>query len=156
MMFVSKYHARPKMVELFHMDMVLQCFAYGGQMLIEAKMDGGLRKFFIDNYCEAFLIRLEDKATYGIDPNSDNKALMVNLWEQYILTHGREGKIIYPEVIDSKYDGLIKFNVNDTEVSDLVMGLGWTLVADYFKRANFRKIDNSLKLSDYFRMKKVV
>ena len=155
MMFVTIYHARPKMVELFHMDMVLQCFAYGGQMLIEAKMDGGLRKFFIDNYCEAFLIRLEDKATYGIDPNSDNKALMVNLWEQYILTHGREGKIIYPQVIDSKYDGLIKFNVNDTEVSDLVMGLGWTLVADYFKRANFRKIDNSLKLSDYFRMRKV-
>jgi hypothetical protein len=47
-------------------------------MLIEAKMDRGLRKFFIDNYCEAFLIRLEDKATYGIDPNSDNKALVVS------------------------------------------------------------------------------
>ena len=153
-MFVTIYHARPKMVELFHMDMVLQCFAYGGQMLIEAKMDGGLRKFFIDNYCESFLIRLEDKANYGIDPNSDNKALMVNLWEQYILTDGREGKIIYPQVIDSKYDGLIKFNVNDTEVSDLVMGLGWTLVADYYKRANFRKIDNSIKLSDWFKQRK--
>jgi len=155
MMFVSKYHARPKMVELFHMDMVLQCFAYGGQILIEAKMDGGLRKFFIDNYCESFLIKLEDKANYGVDPNSDNKALMVNLWEQYILTHGREGKIIYPELIDSKYDGLIKFNVNDTEVSDLVMGFGWTLVADYYKRANFRKIDKAIKLADWFKQKKV-
>lgn len=154
MMFVSKYHARPKMVELFHMDMILQCFAYGGQMLIEAKMDGGLRKFFIDNYCEYFLIRLPDKANYGIDPNSDNKALMVNLWEQYILTHGKEGKIIYPELIDDKYDGLIKFNVNETEVSDLVMAGGWTLVADYYKRANFKKIQNKTKLTDFFPQRK--
>jgi len=150
MMFVSKYHARPKMVELFHMDMVLQCFAYGGQMLIEAKMDGGLRKFFIDNYCEGFLIRLQDKSNYGIDPNSDNKALMVNLWEQYILTNGKEGKLIYPELIDDKYDGLIKFNVNETEVSDLVMAGGWTLVADYYKRANFKKNQDRSKLTDFF------
>jgi hypothetical protein len=150
MMFVSKYHARPKMVELFHMDMVLQCFAYGGQMLIEAKMDGGLRKFFVDNYCEAFLIRLPDKSNYGVDPNADNKALMVNLWEQYILTHGKEGKIIYPELIDDKYDGLIKFNVNETEVSDLVMGGGWTLFADYYKRANFKKPEAKFKLTDFF------
>jgi hypothetical protein len=150
MMFVSKYHARPKMVELFHMDMVLQCFAYGGQMLIEAKMDGGLRKFFVDNYCEAFLIRLPEKSNYGVDPNADNKALMVNLWEQYILTHGKEGKIIYPELIDDKYDGLIKFNVNETEVSDLVMGGGWTLFADYYKRANFKKPEAKFKLTDFF------
>ena len=85
-MLVSKYHARPKMVELFHMDMALQCFAYGGQLLVEAKMDGGLRKFFIDNYLEMFLMKLPNKDTYGVDPNADNKALMVNLWEQYILT----------------------------------------------------------------------
>jgi hypothetical protein len=155
MMFVSKYHARPKMVELFHMDMVLQCFAYGGQMLIEAKMDGGLRKFFVDNYCEAFLIRLPDKSNYGVDPNSDNKALMVNLWEQYILTHGKEGKIIYPELIDDKYDGLIKFNVNETEVSDLVMGGGWTLFADYYKRANFKKPETKFKLTDFFPQTKI-
>ena len=155
MMFVSKYHARPKMVELFHMDMVLQCFAYGGQMLIEAKMDGGLRKFFVDNYCEAFLIRLPDKSNYGVDPNSDNKALMVNLWEQYILTHGKEGKIIYPELIDDKYDGLIKFNVNETEVSDLVMAGGWTLFADYYKRANFKKPETKYKLTDFFPQTKI-
>ena len=154
-MFVSKYHARPRMVELFHMDMVLQCFAYGGQILIEAKMDGGLRKFFIDNNCEPFLMRLPEKANYGIDPNSDNKALMVNLWEQYILTHGKEGKLIYPEMIDDKYDGLLKFNVNETEVSDLVMGGGWTLVADYFKRAIFKKSEDRIKITDFFKQTKI-
>lgn len=155
MMFVCKYYARPKMVELFHNDMALQCFAYGGQMLVEAKMDGGLRKYFEDNYLSQFLIYLPGKSTAGIDPNSDNKALMVNLWEQYILTHGKEGKIIYPEVIDSKYDGLLKFDVTDTEKSDEVMGLGWTLVADYFKKANFRKMNNRTNIEDFFRMKKV-
>lgn len=154
MMFVCKYHARPKMVELFHNDMALQCFAYGGQMLIEAKMDGGLRKYFEDNYLSAFMIMMPGKSTYGIDPNSDNKALMVNLWEQYILTHGKEGKIIYPEVIDSKYDGLLKFDVTDTEKSDEVMGLGWTLVADYYKKANFKKI-NKTNIEDFFKMKKI-
>jgi len=152
-MLVSKYHARPKMVELFHMDMALQCFAYGGQLLVEAKMDGGLRKFFVDNYLEMFLMKLPNKDTYGVDPNSDNKALMVNLWEQYILTSGKDGKIIYPNLIDDKYDGLLKFNVNDTEVSDLVMGGGWTLFADYYKKVNLKKVDNKTKLSDFFAMK---
>jgi hypothetical protein len=152
-MLVSKYHARPKMVELFHMDMALQCFAYGGQLLVEAKMDGGLRKFFIDNYLEMFLMKLPNKDTYGVDPNADNKALMVNLWEQYILTSGKDGKIIYPNLIDDKYDGLLKFNVNDTEVSDLVMGGGWTLFADYYKKVNLKKVENKTKLSDYFAMK---
>lgn len=155
MMFISKYHYRPKMVELFHMDMALQCFAYGGQVLIEAKMDGGLRKFFIDNNLEAFMIRLPDKENYGIDPNADNKALMVNLWEQYILTHGKDGKIIYPDLIDSKQDGLLKFNVNDSEVSDLVMGGGWCLVADYYKRANFKKQEQQASVIDFFPRRKV-
>lgn len=153
-MFVCKYHARPKMVELFQMDMILQCFAYGGQILIEAKMDGGLRDYFIDNYCEPFLIRIGDKANYGVDPNADNKVLLVNAWEQYILTDGKEGKLIYPEVIDDKYDGLLKFDVNNTEVSDQVMGLGWTLVADYYKRANFKKKDNRTNIEDFFRLRK--
>jgi hypothetical protein len=99
------------------------------------------------------MIKLPDKENYGIDPNSDNKALMVNLWEQYILTHGKEGKIIYPDLIDSKYDGLLKFDVNASEVSDLVMGGGWGLVADYFKRANFKKI-SKVKITDIFPQRK--
>ena len=106
-----------------------------------------------DNYLEMFLMKLPNKDTYGVDPNADNKALMVNLWEQYILTSGKDGKIIYPNLIDDKYDGLLKFNVNDTEVSDLVMGGGWTLFADYYKKVNLKKVDNKTKLSDFFAMK---
>ena len=156
-MIVSLYHARPAMAKLFHMDMVLQCFAYGTQILVEAKMDGGLRDFFIDNNCEPFLIRIGDKANYGIDPNADNKALMVNLWEQYILTHGRQGKIIYPQIIDEPNgkDGLIKFNVNETEVSDIVMGCGWALVADYYKKAVFKSKKTGVSMEDFFRKHKV-
>jgi len=151
-MFVSKYHARQPMAKLYHMDMALQCFAYGCQLLVEAKMDGGLRDFFIDNNLEPFLIRIGDKATYGIDPNSDNKALMVNLWEQYILTHGRQGKLIYADVIDEPdgKDGLLKFDVNDTEPSDNVMGMGWTLVADYFKKAIFKTKNTGVSMEDFF------
>jgi hypothetical protein len=156
-MIVSKYHARPPMAKLFHMDMVLQCFAYGCQLLVEAKMDGGLREFFIDNNCEPFLLRINGKTNYGIDPNADNKALMVNLWEQYILTHGKAGKIIYPEVIDDPDggDGLLKFDVNNTEPSDTVMGLGWTLVADYYKKVNFNKKPQTISLESYFRKTKI-
>jgi len=149
-MFVSKYHARPKMVELYHMDMALQCFHFGCQILFEAKMDGGIRDFFIDNYLEPFLIRIGDKSTYGIDPNADNKVLLVNAWNTYILKEGKEGKLIYPDVIDDKYDGLLKFDINYTEVSDQVMGLGWTLVADYYKRANFKKNVEVFGINDYF------
>lgn len=148
-MFVAKYHARPPMAKLYHMDMALQCFAYGCQLLVEAKMDGGLRKFFIDNYLEPFLIYLPGKENPGIDPNQDNKVLLVNLWEEYINTAGKEGKIIFPDIIDDDKDGLLKFDINNTEVSNQVMGLGWTLVADYFKRANFRKPQTS-SISDFF------
>lgn len=148
-LFVSKYHARPPMAKLFHMDMALQCFAYGCQILIEIKGNGGIFDFFLDNYLEPFLIQLPGRANYGVDPNQDNKALMVNLWEQYILTEGREGKLIYPDVIDDEYDGLIKFDVNETQRSDQVMGNGWTLVASYFKRANFR-VKQEYSMEDFF------
>jgi hypothetical protein len=57
------------------------------------------------------------------------------------------------EFKDDKYDGLLKFNVNDTEVSDLVMGGGWTLFADYYKKVNLKKVENKTKLSDFFAMK---
>lgn len=154
-MFVSKYHARPAMAKLFHMDMALQCFAYGCQILIEIKGNGGIFDFFTDNYLEPFLILLPGRANYGVDPNTDNKTLMVNLWEQYILTEGRAGKMIYADVIDDEYDGLLKFDVNETQRSDQVMGLGWTLVASYFKRANFRKKPEPEKLEDYFRLRRV-
>jgi hypothetical protein len=153
-MIVDKYHARPKMVELLHMDMALMCFAYGCQILIENKMDGGMRKFFIDNNMEAFLIRMPDKENYGIDPNSDNKVLLVNCWESYILKEGKEGKLIYADVIDDKYDGLIKFDVTDTEVSNQVMGLGWLLVANFYKKVNFRKKVEIQNVSDFFPTKK--
>jgi hypothetical protein len=154
-MIVSKYYARPAMAKLLHMDMVLQCFAYGCQLLVEAKMDGGMRDFFIDNNCEGFLIRIGDKANYGIDPNSDNKVLLVNTWEQYILTAGKAGKLIYPDVIDDKKDGLIKFDINYTEHSNQVMGIGWALVADYYKRTNFKKAVKVVQLSDYFHKTKL-
>lgn len=147
---VSKYHARPKMVELLHMDMALMCFAYGCQILIENKMDGGMRKFFIDNNMEDFLIRMPDKENYGIDPNSDNKVLLVNCWESYILKEGKEGKLIYPDVIDDEYDGLLKFDVTDTEVSNQVMGLGWLLVANFYKKVNFSKKIVKPNMQDFF------
>ena len=148
-MIVEKYHARPKMVELLHMDMALMCFAYGCQILIENKMDGGMRKFFMDNNMEDFLIRMPGKENYGIDPNADNKVLLVNCWESYILKEGREGKLIYADVIDDEYDGLLKFDVNETEVSNQVMGLGWLLVANFYKKVNFKKKISS-NVEDYF------
>lgn len=148
-MFVSKYHARPLMAKLFHMDMVLQCFHFGCRFLVESKMDGGLRKFFTDNGLDAFLIYLPGKENAGIDPNQDNKVLLVNCWEEYINTHGKAGKLIYPDVIDDDADGLLKFNINNTEVSNQVMGLGWTLVADYFNKANFRKAA-TVDIESYF------
>ncbi len=154
-MMTCVYYARPPMAELLHMDMALMCFAYGCQILIENKMDGGMRKFFIDNGLEAFLIYLPGKENAGVDPNSDNKALLVNLWEAYILTEGKKGKMIYPDVIDHEKDGLIKFDVNETEPSDRVMGLGWLLVADHYKKANFR-YKNTFDIETYFPRRKVV
>lgn len=147
---VDKYHARPRMVELLHMDMALMCFAYGCQILIENKMDGGMRKFFQDNNMGDFLIYMPDKENAGIDPNSDNKVLLVNCWESYILNEGKQGKLIYADVIDDKHDGLLKFDVTNTEVSNQVMGLGWVLVANFYKRVNFKIKQTALNITDFF------
>jgi len=150
-MFVCRYYYRPQIAKLFHMDMALQCFAFGCRLLPEAKMDGGLRKFFIDNYLEAFLIRLPDKENYGIDPNQDNKVLLVNLWETYIYNEGKEGKLIYPPVINQ----LSKFNINETETADECMGLGWTLVADYFFSYKPNKKDERFNVTDFFPKRRI-
>lgn len=147
---VTKYYFRPRMVELLHMDMALMCFAYGCQILVENKMDGGMRKFFQDNNMGDFLIYMPGKDNAGIDPNADNKVLLVNCWESYILKEGREGKLVYPDVIDDDFDGLLKFDVNETEKSDQVMGLGWILVANFYKKVNFKKKIVQLNASDYF------
>lgn len=155
-MFVCKYHARPQIAKLYHMDMVLQCFYFGCKFLVEAKMDGGLRKYFIDNGLEKLLIYLPGKQTAGIDPNQDNKVILINCWEEWINTEGKNGKMIYPDVIDDEKDGLLKFNVNNTEASNQVMGLGWTLVADYFMKANFRKTVKQMNVMEIFPMRKVV
>lgn len=149
-MFVCRYYARPAIAALFHMDMALQCFAFGCKILPEAKMDGGLRKFFIDNNLEYFLIKLPERENYGIDPNQDNKVLLVNNWEAYVNKEGREGKLIYPQVIKQ----LGEFNINETEKSDEAMGLGWTLVADYFYSYKPKKKEKPLEITDYFRRTK--
>lgn len=148
-MFVLLYHARPKTVELFHMDMALQCFAFGTQLLVEAKGEGGLRKFFIDNGLNLFLIYLDGKANAGIDPNSDNKVLLVNNWEAYIEKEGREGKLIYANAIEQ----LIQFDINYSEPSDICMGMGWALVGDYYSSYKPKTVDNSIKVYDYFKKK---
>ena len=119
-------------------------------------MDGGLRKYFIDNGLEKLLIYLPGKQTAGIDPNQDNKVILVNCWEEWINTEGKNGKMIYPDVIDDEKDGLLKFNVNNTEASNQVMGLGWTLVADYFMKANFRKTVKQMNVMETFPMRKVL
>jgi hypothetical protein len=36
----------------------------------------------------------------------------------------------------------------------MVMGGGWTLVADYYKRANFTKI-KKMQITDIFRQRKI-
>ena len=62
--------------------------------------------------------------------------------------------MIYPSIIDNpeedKGDGLLKFDVNNTEVSDEVMGNGWTLVADYYKKAIFRPKMTGNSMQDFF------
>lgn len=152
-MFVCLYHGRPPLVELLHMDMILQCFAFGCQILIESKMDGGMRDYFKNHGCEAFLVYLPGRENAGVDPNPDNKVLLVNSWEHYILTEGKQGKLIYADLIDDENkggDGLIDFNVQETEVSNQVMGGGWTLVHDYFMKSNNRKKPPTRELSEYF------
>jgi len=149
-MFVMKYHARPATAELLHIDMAMMCFLFGCQIAIENVRDGGMIKFFEDNGLDAFLFRLTNRVNPGIYPDSNHKALLVNLWEHYIENEGRQGKLIYPDVIDDDQDGLVKFNINDTEKSNQVMGLGWTLVADYYRKANLRPPKKQTTVLDYF------
>lgn len=143
--FICQYHSRPKMSSMFHEDMAKQCMYFGCQILIENNKEGGIRKYFIDNGLEAFLIRLPQYKDYGIPSSEDNKALLVNLMEEHIERHGT--KIYFYKLADQ----LIRFDVTKTEKSDLVMSSGWTLVADYYKKARIVNTSNTEDISNYFR-----
>jgi hypothetical protein len=149
-MFGCKYHWRQQTAELLHNDMALQCFAFGCKIAVENVRDGGMIKYFEDNGLEGFLIWMPGKENAGIYPDQNNKALLVNQWEHYLETEGRQGKLIYPDVIDDEHDGLVKFDINNTERSNQIMGLGWTLVADFYNKTNFRKKEKVMSMDEYF------
>lgn len=144
--FICQYNARPKMVSLFYEDMIKQCFFFGTQLLYESNKPG-IKTYFIDHGCEPFLIRIPGYKDYGIPSTTENKSLMVNLWEEYIQTHSERLFFL------KQCEQLLKFDVNNTKPSDLAMSGGWALVADFYRRHTIKEA-KSVNINDYFRQYK--
>ncbi len=150
--FIWQYHARPNTTSLQNEDMIKQCFFFGCQLLIENNREGGIRNDFKNFGCEAFMMKLDQYPDYGIPSSESNKSLGVNLLEQHIEREGRDNKIYFSELI---YD-LIRFNVNETEKSNLSMAAMWTLVASYYKQYNIKTDTKAIQIGDFFKKKKIV
>lgn len=145
--FVCEYLARPKTAALYFDDMLKQSFYYGVPLLFENNKSK-IEDFFKDKRCEDFLIRLPDYENYGIPSTPENKRLLVNLWEDYVENHHRKIRSLRLN------EQLLKFDVNRTQLFDLVMSSGWTLVANYYKRHVTEKTEER-KITDYFREFKI-
>ena len=148
--YVCRYYARPKLVGLYHLDMQMMCMYFGTKILIENNKEGGIIKSFQDNGMEAFLLQLPGTKNFGISATEDNKALMINLLNDYFekVAVADHQKLLHPQDVEQ----YIKFNVANTEKTDSAMSGGYTEIADFYMKTNLKKkSDVKLDVDDFFR-----
>jgi hypothetical protein len=145
--FVCKYHARPEAASLFYEDMIKQCVYYGSPILYENNK-GGIKPYFDRRGYYNFLIHFADRKEPGIPSTEENKIIMVELVQDYVLKHC--DKVYFPDLLKD----WLKFDIKETQKYDLAMAAGWTIVADMYKVSK-RNLNQMRNLTDFFRKYKV-
>jgi hypothetical protein len=102
----------------------------------------GLLRYFKDRGYIHFLIQIPGQKTPGIPSTPENKIMMVELLQEWIVSHS--DKNFYPDLI---YD-FLDFQIEKTQAYDLTMAAGWTLIGDMYKaiRRNMNEIKEVTEL----------
>lgn len=121
--FVCMYFARPEFAAIMYEDMIKQCCYFGCALLFESQKPG-VKRYFGDRGYGDFLMHLPGYKEPGIPSTPENKRTLAEQTEEYISNN-----------IDSVYFSLLikqwlDFRFDKTQLYDLAMAAGWTLVAD--------------------------
>lgn len=146
--FVCKYKSRPETASIFYEDMIRQCVYFGCPIMVEDNKPGLLRYFKDRGYLH-FLIHLPGRKSPGIPSTAENKILLVELLQEYVVSNG--DKIYFPDFI---YD-LLDFEISNTHPYDLTMAAGWTLVGDMYKAIK-RNVSELKDITELFKLYKAV
>jgi hypothetical protein len=144
--FICKYHGRPKTATLMYDDILKTCWYFGCQVLYESNKPG-IKKYFVDNNCEGFLVKIPGYSDYGIPSTQENKRAILDCTEEYIENY--VDRVYFLSLIDD----WIKFDVTKTQKFDLAMAAGWTLIAELQKVS---RGEGKLKpITEYIRKHKI-
>jgi len=144
--FICKYHGRPKTATLMYDDILKTCWYFGCQVLYESNKPG-IKKYFVDNNCIEFLVKIPGYSDYGIPSTQENKRAILDCTEEYIENY--VDRVYFLSLIDD----WIKFDVTKTQKFDLAMAAGWTLIAELQKVS---RGEGKLKpITDYIRKHKI-
>ena len=142
--FVCLYFARPDFAAIMYEDMIKQCFYFGCGLLYESQKPGVKRYFEERGYLD-FLIRLPGYKDPGIPSTQDNKRTLAEQTEEYISNH--IDKVYFSKLIKQWLD----FRLDKTQMYDIAMAAGWTLVADMELIHETRKTEEATEeVGDYF------
>lgn len=141
-MFVAQYHARPSTSEIFYEDMLKQCIFYGCQILVETNKIG-LVNYFRESGFEYYLMKRpavtqtryskKRQTEYGL-PTTGTAVVnfLVNTLEIFVfekIGYNEETNTFGKFYFDDALDELEMFDVNNRTPYDLVIAMGFTLIA---------------------------
>ena len=146
--FIIEYVNRPAYATIMWDDVLKLCFYLGCQVLYENNKPG-MKRYFYELGCSAFLVHLDDYKEPGIPATQGNKQTGVDIIEEYINRH--LDKVYFKRLIQS----WIKFNVNETQKEDETMGSMWTLYADRYKVMRRDTTQELRPITDYIKRYKI-
>lgn len=148
--FVCIYCYRAPTTGMSNEDILKMCWYFGCQMLFEKNVDHW-KAYFIENKCEAFLMKLEGEDDYGIynDGHSQLLQSICDLLEDHI---ERDFKKIWFESVIDEY---LEFDVGTPTRYDKTIATGLCRVA--MKKKNYRRMnDKPREITEYFTIHKAV
>ena len=149
-MFVLRYAYRPETTREANEDILKMAWWCGCEILFERNVNHW-KNDFIDWECQGFLMFMPDEVEPGVITAGGSVQTICNYTEAYINEHIE--KVFFKTLI-RKETGWLGFKIEDTEKFDEPMAAGITLI-NVKGKPNKSKNDNSVKVSDWFRMRKV-
>lgn len=148
--FIVEYVHRPPTAAQFYEDVLKTAWYYGTDFLFEDQKQG-IKRYFEDANCIAFLAALPGSDKVGISSSPKSKQEMSEYTENYIYESIK--KVVFPQLIED----WLNFDIRNTEKYDSAMAAGWTLVHDavILKKGKPEAEANEYGLRDFFRRHKV-
>jgi len=145
---VVRYRFRAATTGLSNEDILKLVWILGCQVLFERNVDHW-KAFFIEQGCEAFLMKLPGEDEYGVHSDGHGNMLQAicNHLEDYVENSYK--KLWFKETVEE----YLEFDVGNTTKSDETIASGITRLA-MIKKSYRQPVEKGKDISDYFKMYK--